>query len=54
MSSPKKTSQVNGPADLPTACLLLGELGATPVTGGSTVTTAMIISSKLMALDALW
>ncbi|CAL1127988.1 unnamed protein product [Cladocopium goreaui] len=47
-------AEVNGPADLPTACLLLGELGATPVTGGSTVTTAMIISSKLMALDALW
>eukprot|EP00435_Cladocopium_sp_Y103_P045476 s710_g13.t1 len=50
-------AEVNGPADLPTACLLLGELGATPVTGNSgnsTPTMAMVISSKLMALDALW
>lgn len=44
--------QVNGVGDLPTACLLLGELGLTPV--GSSITAMGLVSSKLMALDALW
>ena len=48
--------EVHGIDDLPTACLILGELGtAAPVPGiGGNSTKNSMISAKLMALDALW